>query len=229
MNETTTPNGIGDVDPLGGPRPAGLIRVLVADDHELVRSGIRQALRLAGDIEVVAEAADGLAALEALETHEVDVLLLDVRMPCLDGIGCLKEVVARWPTLPVLMLSVDETRETALEALRMGAAGYVLKSVRPADLAAAIRQAVDGTVFMGGPTLATALDGRDTVDHHGLTERELDILRLVAKGQSNIDVAQALYITPKTVKFHLTHIFEKLGVGNRTEAAAYALNHRLVP
>lgn len=213
----------------GTPRTAGPIRVLVADDHELVRSGIRQALRLAGDIEVVAEAADGRAALAALETNEVDVLLLDVRMPRLDGMACLKEVVTRWPTLPVVMLSMDDTRETALEALRGGAAGYVLKSVRPADLASAVRQAADGTVFMGGPALATALDGRDTPDHRGLTDRELDILRLVAKGQVNIDIAQALYITPKTVKFHLTHIFEKLGVGNRTEAAAYALNHRLVP
>jgi len=207
--------------------------VLVADDHELVRSGIRQALRLAGDIEVVAEAGDGLAALVALGAHEVDVCLLDVRMPCLDGLSCLKEIATRWPTLPVVMLSVDENRETAMEALRMGAAGYVLKSVRPADLASAIRQAADGTVFMGGPALVTALEGRDSgnhaADHHGLTTRELQILRLVAQGQSTINVAQALYITPKTVKFHLTHIYAKLGVRNRTEAAAYALNHRLAP
>ena len=219
--------------PQGRHGDAGVpIRVLVADDHELVRSGIRHALGLAGDIEVAAEAPDGDAALAVLETQEIDVCLLDVRMPRLDGLACLKEIVARWPGLPVVMLSADDSRETTIDALRAGAVGYVLKSVRPTDLAAAIRQAVDGTVFMGGPALATALHERTlgdrTTGDHGLTGRELDILRLVAQGHSNTDVAQALYITPKTVKFHLTHIFTKLWVGNRTEAAAHALNNHLV-
>jgi DNA-binding NarL/FixJ family response regulator len=211
----------------------GTIRVLVADDHELVRSGIRQALGLATDIQVVAEAANGRDALDSLETHEVDLCLLDVRMPCLDGMSCLREIVARWPWLRVVMLSVDDSRETALEALRMGAAGYVLKSVRPADLASAIRQVAEGTVFMGGPALAAVFDERDDADQqttdHSLTERELETLRLVAQGKSNAEIARTLYITPKTVKFHLTHIFAKLGVANRTEAAAYALNNRLAP
>ncbi len=210
------------------------IRVLVADDHELMRSGIRRALELSDDIEIVVEARDGIEVLDALGTHEIDVCLIDLRMPRLDGMDCLREIVSRHPSMPVIMLTVDDNRETALQALRLGAAGYILKSVRPTDLAAAISQAVAGTVWMGGPRVAAILQEHASQIHAPadgveMTERELEILRLVARGQSNADIARTLYVTPKTVKFHLTNIFAKLGVTNRTEAAAYAFNKGLAP
>ena len=210
------------------------IRVLVADDHELMRSGIRRALELSDDIEIVVEARDGIEVLDALGTHEIDVCLIDLRMPRLDGMDCLREIVSRHPSMPVIMLTVDDNRETALQALRLGAAGYILKSVRPTDLAAAISQAVAGTVWMGGPRVAAILQEHASQIHAPadgveMTERELEILRLVARGQSNADIARTLYVTPKTVKFHLTNIFAKLGVTNRTEAAAYAFNRGLAP
>jgi len=202
------------------------IRVLIADDHELIRSAVKQALRTADDIRVVGEAADGEGVLKALEDRQVDVVLLDVRMPRMDGFTCLDQLHAQSPDLSVLMLSVDDNRETAIEALRRGACGYVLKSIRPADLASAIRQAANGTVFMGGSGLSDAFAPKPE-DDLDVTPRELEILRLVADGKCNQDIACELHVTVKTVKYHLTNIFAKLGVSNRTEAASFALKRGL--
>ncbi len=202
------------------------IKVLIADDHELVRSGIRQALRASDDIRVVGEASDGAGALAILETHEVDVLLLDVRMPRMSGLECLREATKRHAQLSVLMLSVDDSEETITEALACGATGYITKSIRPTDLATTIRQASSGTVIMGGPRLVRAAAPAEPCV--SLTGREREILAYVAKGMTNADIAGRLYLTTKTVKYHLTNLFVKLGVTNRTEAAAYALNNHLV-
>jgi DNA-binding NarL/FixJ family response regulator len=194
------------------------VRVIVADDHPLVRAGIRHALGSFSDLQVVAEAADGVAALRALETHSADVLLLDLRMPLLDGLGCLEKVLERFPEVRVLILSVDDNPESAVEALRRGASGYVIKSVRPADLAAAIRQTACGTVMIGGPHVTRAMTPPPAREHV-LTEREEQVLRLVAEGKTNAEIARELFISVKTVKFHLTSIYAKLGVANRTQAA----------
>jgi two-component system, NarL family, response regulator LiaR len=210
---------------------SGLIRVAVVDDHELVRSGICHALNMSPEIRVVGEAGDGLAALALLETREVDVLLLDLHMPRMDGFACLDAVTGRWPDLPVVILTVEEDQEIALDVMRRGAAAYVPKYVRPADLATLVRQVAGGAVLIGGNKLAGALGamnrpGGDSNGHkpaHGLTQRELEVLNLVAQGMSNADIARALFITTKTVKYHLTTIFGKLGVRNRTEAAASAI------
>lgn len=209
------------------------MRVVVADDHPLIRSGIVHAVRPYQDIQVVAEVADGTAVLHFLESNPADVLVLDVRMPHLDGLGCLDRVVARWPDIKVLMLSVEDDADLVMDALRRGAAGFVSKAVRPSDLAAAIRQAASGTVMLGGAPLARAA-ARDPASPGGLlTEREGQVMRLVADGETNAEIARHLYISVKTVKFHLTSIFGKLGVSNRTQAALVAggirQNHQKPP
>jgi len=212
--------------------PAEPIRVAVVDDHELVRSGIRNALSLAPEIEVVGEAADGIAALELLERQATDVVLLDLHMPRMDGFACLDAIRTRWPDKPVVVLTVDEDPEVAMDVMRRGATAYVPKFVKPADLAVLIRQAASGVILMGGGRLAGALaNGAAGVapqaPAHGLTNRELEVLGLVAQGKSNDEIARTLFVTTKTVKYHLTSIFQKLGVKNRTEAAAFALTHGL--
>lgn len=199
------------------------ISVLVADDHELVRSGIRRALEAGGALKVVAEAASGVEVLEFLATSLVDVVLLDVRMPVLDGLRCLDAIAQRYPSLPVLMLSVDEDPRTAKDALARGAAGYVKKTIHPEDLAATVRALAEGTVV----TRSDSSEGRTQANPHGLTDRELEVLALVAQGAGNRDIARELFVTVKTVKYHLTNIFVKLGVSNRTEAAAFAIHHGL--
>ena len=213
------------------PRASGPIRVAVVDDHELVRSGICNALSMSPEITVVGEAGDGLAALALLESRDVDVLLLDLHMPRMDGFACLDAVNDRWPDLPVIILTVEEDHDIAIDVMRRGAAAYVPKYVRPADLGTLVRQVAGGAVLIGGIKLTGALGAADRLGAvveqrkpaHGLTQRELEVLNLVAQGMSNADIARALFITTKTVKYHLTTIFGKLGVHNRTEAAASAI------
>jgi NarL family two-component system response regulator LiaR len=217
----------------GRPSPGEPIRVAIVDDHELVRSGIRNALGLSDDIVVAGEAGDGLAALDLLDRGPIDVLLLDLHMPRMDGFACLDAVAARWPEVRVIVLTVDEDPEVAEDVIRRGAAAYVPKFVRPGDLAALVRQVVGGSVLVGGARLTQAVTRAghgltDTKEPYGLTSREREVLTLVAQGKSNADIARQLFVTAKTVKYHLTSIFTKLGVHNRTEAAAYALTHGLV-
>jgi NarL family two-component system response regulator LiaR len=206
---------------------------VVVDDHELVRSGICNALDSSLEISVVGQAGDGLAALGLLEWESVDVLILDLHMPRMDGISCLEAVKTRWPELPVIVLTVEEDPAVALDVIRRGAAAYVPKFVRPGDLAFLVRQVASGAVIIGGNRLTGALTAAEPAKIvsktiHGLTEREMEVLDLVAQGKSNSDIAGTLFVTTKTVKYHLTGIFSKLGVRNRTEAAAFAINNGLV-
>ncbi len=216
------------------PTPGEPIRVAIVDDHELVRSGIRNALTLSPDITVCGEAGDGLAALDLLAHTEVDVLLLDLHMPRMDGFACLEAVRARWPQVRVIVLTVDEDPEVVATVVRQGAAAYVPKFVRPGDLAAVVRQVIGGSVIVGGvvPLATSPAPGEEAASAlrspHGLSLRELAVLEKVAQGKSNAEIARELFITVKTVKYHLTGIFSKLGVHNRTEAAALALNEGLV-
>lgn len=211
------------------------VRVAVVDDHELVRSGICNALSHTPDLVVAGEAGDGLAALELLEHEAVDVMLLDLHMPRMDGFACLQAMSENWPNIPVIVLTVDEDKEIALQVMKLGAAAYVPKFVKPADLASLVRQVVSGSVLMGGNLLVGAMRDFEprsmvstcSVFPHGLTEREVDVIGLVSEGKSNAQIAQALFISVKTVKYHLTTTFSKLGVRNRTELAAYAITHGL--
>lgn len=215
--------------------PAGespCIRVAVVDDHALVRSGICDALRMSGEVQVVAEASDGIGALEILERQQIDVLLLDLRMPRMDGYECLDRIRQQWPALPVVVLTVDEDPETSLRVMDSGAAAYVPKYIHPADLVSVVRQVAAGSILIvgsrGTARNVSEVKTKAKVEAFGLTERELQVLQLVAQGKTNSEIAEELYVTTKTVKFHLTSIFVKMRVSNRTEAATSALTNGLV-
>src|SRR6266550_5756693 len=202
------------------------MKVLVADDHRLMVEGIRRALEPADDIEVVGEASTGSQVLPLVRRLNPDVVLLDMRMPQMDGLTCLDQIKKNCPNVKVIMLSVFSDPERIQAAFTHGASGYIVKSVNPLDLPSAIRQAVEGTVFnaLGFPDVDEVSVGKAA----GLTERELSILKAVAKGLSNAAIGKELWVTEQTVKFHLTNIYRKLNLANRTEAARYAYQHGLV-
>jgi DNA-binding NarL/FixJ family response regulator len=202
------------------------MKVLVADDHRLMVEGIRRALEGAEDIEVVGEASTGSQVLPLVRRLRPDVVLLDMRMPQMDGLTCLDQLRKNCPDVKVIVLSVFSDPERIQAAFKHGASGYIVKSVNPLDLPSAIRQAVDGTVFhaVGLPEVDEQSLGKAA----GLTERELSILKAVAQGLSNAAIGKELWVTEQTVKFHLTNIYRKLNLANRTEAARYAYQHGLV-
>jgi DNA-binding NarL/FixJ family response regulator len=202
------------------------MKVLIADDHRLIVEGIRRALESAEDIEIVGEASMGSQVLPLVRRLNPDVVLLDMRMPQMDGLVCLDGIRKNCPKVKVIVLSVFSDPEHIQAAFRHGASGYIVKSVNPVDLASAIRQAVDGTVFhaIGLPESGDNAVGKA----NGLTERELSILKAVARGLSNSAIGKELWVTEQTVKFHLTNIYRKLDLANRTEAARYAYEHGLI-
>jgi DNA-binding NarL/FixJ family response regulator len=202
------------------------MRVLIADDHRLMLEGVRRALEGIDEIEIVGQAHTGSQVLPLVGRTNPDVVLLDIRMPQLDGLTCLDLIKKRYPKVKVVVLSVFSDPEHIQAALKRGASGYVVKSVNPEDLPSAIRQAVEGTVYhaVGLPEVSDESSAKEA----GLTEREIAILKAVARGLSNQAIGKELWVTEQTVKFHLTNIYRKLGVANRTEAARYAYQHGLV-
>ena len=204
-----------------------MLKVLLADDHRLVLDSVRRTLERAGDMEIVGEATNGGQVLPLVRRTAPDVLLLDLRMPKVDGLTCLEQVRKHCPAVKVVVLSAFTDGERIQAALNRGATGYVVKSVNPDDLPAAVRHAVDGTFF--GPVGAGSGDNdADAVVEAGLTERELGILKALARGLSNHGIAKELWVSEQTVKFHLSNVYRKLGVANRTEAARFAYEHMLV-
>jgi two-component system, NarL family, response regulator LiaR len=208
-----------------------VIRVVLADDHAVVRQGLRTFLDLQDDIEVVAEAADGQAAVGATLRTDPDVLLLDLVMPGLDGVGVLARLRDRDARARVIVLTSFGDDDKLFAALRAGAAGYLLKDVEPSDLVRAIRSAHAGQSPLS-PAIATRVV--EEVAHGGsaapgeLTPRELDVLTLIARGRSNKVIARELGVAEKTVKTHVSHILGKLGLTDRTQAALYAVREGLV-
>ena len=202
------------------------MKILIADDHPLVLAGTSEILRREEGFEVVGEARSGPEALALVSRLRPDVLLLDMRMPGLDGFACLDRVRTRHPEVKVVVLSMFADPEQAQAAFKAGACGYILKSIDCNDLASAIRQAVDGTAYhaLGLPALNESTVARAA----GLTERELEIVKAVARGLSNKAISKELWVTEQTVKFHLTNVYRKLGVANRTEAARWAFSHGFV-
>jgi DNA-binding NarL/FixJ family response regulator len=205
-----------------------VIRVVLADDHAVVRQGLRTFLDLQDDIEVVAEASDGREAVEAASAFDPDVVLLDLVMPRLDGLGALKQL--RGGRARVIVLTSFGDDDKLFAALRGGAAGYLLKDVQPADLVRAIRSAYAGESPLS-PAIATRVveevaQGAVSA-HDDLTPRELDVLMLIARGRSNKVIARELGVAEKTVKTHVSHILAKLGVSDRTQAALYAVKQGL--
>jgi DNA-binding NarL/FixJ family response regulator len=201
------------------------VRVVIADDHRLVLDGIRRALEADGSFEIVGETQSGMQVLPLVAREKPDLVLLDVRMPNMDGLACLDEIRRRHPETKVVMLSASTSTDLIETALRRGASAYVIKSVDPDDLPATLRQALEGNLHTAvgleseKPTGAKAL---------GLTDREVTILGALARGLSNDEIAKEFWVAPQTVKFHLTNIYRKLGVKNRTEATRLAYQHGLV-
>jgi NarL family two-component system response regulator LiaR len=202
------------------------VRVLIADDHRLILDGIRKALEDDGGFEIVGETQSGTQVLPLVSRTNPELVLLDLRMPNMDGLACLDELKRRHPDVKVIMLSASTSPELIETALRRGATAYILKSVEPADLASTIRQALDGNVFStaGLPEPSEPIGAKAA----GLTDREVTILRSLARGRSNEEIAKELWVAQQTVKFHLTNIYRKLGVKNRTEATRYAYQQGLV-
>jgi DNA-binding NarL/FixJ family response regulator len=211
----------------GQRRQARRLKVLLADDHQLILDGVRRALEEAGpEFEVVGEATKGSQVLPLVKRTQPDVVMLDLRMPELDGLACLDQIKRRFPSTKVIVLSVSSDRTLIDNVLKRGASAYIVKSVNPVDIPAVIRQAVEGTVYtaIGLPDDPTSRAAKAA----GLTERELAILTALAQGMSNAAIARNLWVAQQTVKFHLTNIYRKLGVANRTEAARYAYQQGLI-
>ena len=205
------------------------MRVCIADDHRLMLHAVHSAVSQADDIDVVglANAGDELLALVA--EHEPDLVLLDHRMPVVDGMECLREIKRRWPQTHVVMLSASENPKTISAALAAGADAYIGKRINPEDLAPALRQVVAGVVYQASRHYEEApAPATSPAEDPGLTEREQTILEAMARGLSTKLISRELWISEKTVKFHLTNIYRKLGVHNRTGAMRYAYDNGLV-
>jgi DNA-binding NarL/FixJ family response regulator len=205
------------------------IRVLIADDHPVVRQGLRTFLGVQVDLEVVGEAADGVEVVALAESLRPDVILLDLNMPGVDGFGALEELRAQGVTARVLVLTSMAERAHVLPAVRAGAAGFLYKDVDPQALVQAIRAVHDGHVLFA-PEAAEAMMAAAPVlgGDRGpttLTVREREVLIEIAKGLSNREIARALTVSEKTVKTHVSNIFAKLGLQDRTQAALYAVRH----
>ncbi len=211
-------------------------RILLADDHQMVRRGLRMVLDAQPDLSVVAEAGDGAEAVEvALSTAHLDLAVLDVAMPRLTGLQAAAELRQRRPELRTLMLSMYDSEQYFFEALKAGAAGYVLKSAADRDLVEACRAAMRGEPFLYPAAVAALI--RDYLDRASrgeaspadpLTPRELEIVKLVAEGHSSDEIADTLVISKKTVEHHRSHILEKLGMRDRVELTRYAIRRGLV-
>jgi DNA-binding NarL/FixJ family response regulator len=209
------------------------IKVAIADDHSLVRQGLRRYLDTADDIEVVGEAATGEEALALVEKASPDIVLLDIRMPEMDGLEAARRVRDRFPDVGVIMLTAYDDRQFVVEAVRAGARGYVLKARDAEHLIQTVRLVAGGNMVIDPQLVVALAEELSTVKERDrkaetLTAREIEVLQLLAFGHTNRDIAEKLFISPDTVKTHLEHIFEKLGASDRTAAVAEALRRHLI-
>ncbi len=211
------------------------IRVVIADDHSLVRQGLRRYLEMAGDIQVVGEASNGREVLGMMENGvgQPDIVLLDIRMPEMDGLETARKIRQRHPEIGVIMLTAYDDRQFVVEAVRAGARGYVLKARDAEHLIQTVRLVAGGNMVID-PQLVVALADELSQSKERdrkaetLTAREVEVLQVLAFGHTNKDIADQLGISPDTVKTHLEHIFEKLGATDRTAAVAEALRRHLI-
>ena len=209
-------------------------RILIADDHSIVRSGLKKVLDAKPDMEVVAEAEDGAEAVEKALKEDVHLVILDVSMPRKTGIQAAAELHKRKPELRVLMLSMHDSEQFLFEALKAGASGYVLKSGADTDIVDAVRAAMRGDSYLY-PSAVTAIV-RDYVERGGrgeeqfdvLTPRELEVLKLIAEAYTSKEIASALFISIKTVERHRQNILDKLGMRDRVELTRYAIRRGLI-
>lgn len=218
------------------------IRIVIADDHALLRQGIKNVLSLEPDFEVVGEAADGDEAISKVESLKPDILLLDINMPRMTGLEVAKRLKAAKAAVKIIILTIHDDESYVIEVIKSGAIGYLLKDIEPGMLVKAIRMVADGQSFIY-PTLANRLFGElarqedkrnaalamlERPKEERLTYREVEVLQLVGQGMNNQEIAQKLFLSEKTVKNHLTNIFRKINVVDRTQAVLYAIKHKIV-
>ena len=218
--------------PGSGTLRADKIRVMIVDDHAVVRQGLRSFLELQDDIEVVGEAADGAEAVAVAKETLPDVILMDLVMPGMDGVAATRAISTAVPSARVLVLTSFSEDEKVFASIKAGAHGYLMKDVLPPELVKAIRTVHRGEAQLH-PEIARKLMNEfsspaPVQPKHDLTERELEVLRLIAQGKSNKEIAEELVLSEKTVKTHVSNILQKLHLSDRTQAAVYALKQRLV-
>jgi DNA-binding NarL/FixJ family response regulator len=204
---------------------AAKARVLLVDDHALLRTGVANIINQEPDLRVVAEAENGLEAIDAYERHQPDVTLLDLRMPEMEGVEVVRQIRERDPRARVIILTTYDTDDEISQALKAGAKAYVLKDIAADDLVGCIRDVLAGKTYLAPAAAAKLAEGVTRVQ---LTPREMATLRLLADGKANKEIANELDISERTVKTHLAHLFEKLGVTSRTEAIKVATRRGLV-
>jgi NarL family two-component system response regulator LiaR len=206
------------------------IRILLADDHMMVRSGLATVLAVYDDMKLVGEAGDGEEAIRLCESLRPDVVLMDLLMPNLDGVAATRTIKERWPETQVIALTSFKDKEYVEGALKAGASGYLLKNVSAEELVGAIRRAVAGQPSLSPEAARVLIQKVNQPQAPGedLTDREKEILSLMVKGLNNTQIAAKLFVSQSTVKFHVSNILAKLGVTGRTEAVAVAVRDRLV-
>lgn len=218
------------------------IKIIIADDHALLRQGIRNVLELEQDLEVISEAGDGEQAVQQVALLLPDILLLDINMPKMNGLEVIRRVIEQQRMVRIIVLTMHDDENYVLEVIKAGAVGYLLKDIEPGMLVKAIRTVHEGESFIY-PSLAKKLFGEINRQHvrnqeaakvferskeERLTYREIEVLEMVCKGMSNQDVAKRLFLSEKTVKNHLTNVFRKINVTDRTQAVLYAIRNKIV-
>jgi DNA-binding NarL/FixJ family response regulator len=204
-----------------------MIRVLLADDHGLVRDGLRRLLASVPDIEVVGAAADGREAIRLAQEHRPDVILMDLRMPGMDGSEATRQLLEEDSATQVVILTSFSERDEILSALDAGAIGYLLKDAEPDELIRGVRAAANGESPLAPKAARELLGSRGSAPSSQLTDREREVLRLVTRGLPNKLIARELGISEKTVKAHLTTVFQRIGVRDRVQAAMWARDHHI--
>lgn len=212
-----------------------MIRILIVDDHAILRAGIRALLQFHNDLEVVGEAADGAEALHQVQSLKPDVVLMDIGLPGMDGLAAAREIVSAHPKVRVLILTQHENREYVRPALKMGAAGYILKRAPDDSLIRAIRTVHDGGTYLDPGVSDVLMDdfrrqpGEASADpYDALSEREREVLVLLAQGKTYQEVAEVLFISVKTVDFHRANVMRKLGLENRADLTRFAIQRGLI-
>ena len=211
------------------------ISVLIADDHSLIRQGLKQILELEEDICVVAQASNGDEAIRCAIEHKPDVILMDINMPGTNGLQAIGEIKKQKIESMIIVLTIHEDREYLFKTLQMGADGYVLKDAEPSVLVEAIRNVYSGQSYIQQNLTSelvkefnrVTMHEKDKRESNNLTPREIEVLQLIAEGMINKEIAKQLYISEKTVKNHVSNIFRKLDVSDRTQAAIYAFKHNI--
>ena len=204
-------------------------RIMIVDDHEVVRLGMRAALEAEPDLTVIGEASNGAEALAKIPVLDPQLILMDVRMEKMNGIEACREIKSRNPEVHILMITSYTDDDAVISSILAGASGYLLKHVSRADLLRSIRLVASGHSLIDTNTATQAMERLTQVPGSELTEREREVLTLVARGYTNKQIADTLFVSEKTARNHVSHILDKLGLSRRSEAAAFAVEHKLVP